>query len=107
MAYDLMIGRSLELKDNPQYILGLEFDDQVKVLSNIQKRFNSEYIGLFCNPFEDVLINDSRLKECKREFLEVLIHPELKLNEKKLLCQLISVVVLAIEKDLPLYGVAD
>lgn len=107
MAYDLMFGKSTEVKDNPIYILGFEFDIQTKVIPGMQNRFNSKALIPFSNPFEDVVLNHVELIKSRKELLELLIHPELRLQEKNILCQIITAITFALERDLPLLGVCD
>jgi len=107
MAFDLMVGKSALQKDNPIYLLGFEFDTQVKVIGAMQKRYNSAGLILFCNPFDDFKIQGNRLEEVKIECLEILVKPDLKLQEKNILCQIIASVVFALERGESLLGLTD
>lgn len=107
MAFDLMVGRSLESDQELMRIVGFDFDIQVKVISAMQKRFNSSVLAMFSNPFEDVVIKEGELEKSKDELFKILIHPELRLQEKVILCQIITAITFAIDQNFSLFGVSD
>ena len=104
MAYDLVVGKSNLVKDNPICLEQIEFDDFAQVHS-LAKRQN---IKLLTNltPFEDRSFSVDELV-CFLPELIALMTEELKDQERVILYKIISVVCFAIDKQEALHGVAD
>ena len=104
MAYDLVVGKSNLVKDNPICLEQIEFDDFAQVYS-LAKRKNIKLLTDL-TPFEDRSFSLGELAGFLPE-LVALMTEELKDQERVMLYKIISVVCFAIDKQEALHGVAD
>jgi len=104
MAYDLVVGKSNLVKDNPICLEQIEFDDFAQVYS-LAKRQNIKLLTDL-TPFEDRSFSLDELAGFLSE-LVALMTEELKDQERAMLYKIISVVYFALDKREALHGVAD
>lgn len=104
MAYDLVVGKSNLVKDNPICLEQIEFDEFPQVYSLAKRRSIKLLTEL--TPFEDRSYSLEELASFQPELL-ALMSEELKEAERMMLYKIISVVCFAIEKKEALHGVAD
>ena len=107
MAFDLVIGKSSLVKDNPQILGGLEFDEQNIIITGLHKKHPSTVFRLLSNPFSDITIHQQQLVECKEELYKTITKSDLSKNEKNMVYKLTSIICYALDSNLPLHGVAD
>ena len=105
MAYDLMTGNGIHVKDNPTIIAGIEFDEYPAICS-LLKKVDSHFLNLISNLFEDQKFGREQLITAQKQLLDMM-PMELKTDELNLLYKLISVVSYALVKEETLFGVAD
>ena len=105
MAYDLMVGKSNQLKDKPEIVGEIDFDE-LATLGKLQKRIENSFLRRMSNLFEDQSFSVEDLVQAQGQLLE-LLKMELSNEEKNLLHKLLSVISFAKNRSLPLHGVAD
>ena len=105
MAYDLMTGSGIRVKDNPTIIAGIEFDEY-PVICSLLKKTDSQFLNLISNLFEDQKFSREQLLTAHKQLLEMM-PMELEAKERNLLYKLVSVVSYALVKEEALFGVAD
>ena len=104
MAYDLVVGKSNLVRDNPTIVGGIEFDEFTAIYS-IGKKVDCLFLNQL-TPFEDRSFSIKELQQAN-EVLFSLLPLDLNNNEREMLHKLISVVSFAINKNEELHGVAD
>ena len=107
MAYDLAVGKSNLIKDNPTIVGGLEFDDQNILINKLNKKYPSTIFRLLSNPFEDITIQTEQLIESKNELFQIIVKPDLEEEEINMVYKLIAIICFAINSGFPLHGIAD
>ncbi len=105
MAYDLVIGKSNKLKDNPVIAGGIEFSEYETICS-MAKRTDIYLINSISNLFYDQSFAVDELETAISQ-LYPLLQTVLKDKERVLLYKLIAIVSYAIYLNQPLHGVAD
>jgi hypothetical protein len=105
MAYDLVVGVSNKVKDNPEIVGSIEFNE-LPYLAALVKMKDSFFLQRISNFWEDQRFSPEELEQA-REHLHSLLLQKLKSEERNLLHKLIAVVSYAVVKKQNLFGVAD
>jgi hypothetical protein len=105
MAYDLFVGKSSKLKDAPELVGQIEFNE-LQIISRLLLRFDSLFLHKVSIFFEDQSFNSEEIDIALNELLPLLL-AEMQEEEKVMLYKLISALSFAKWRGLGLYGVAD
>ena len=105
MAFDLMVGKSNKVKDNPTIVGSIEFDEYPTICS-LAKKININFLHQLTNLFDDQTYCIDQLVEANKVLLSFLSQ-DVSVKERILLHKLISVVGFALFKNESLFGVAD
>ncbi|MFZ6777751.1 hypothetical protein ACO0LD_13045 [Undibacterium sp. Ji83W] len=105
MAYDLMVGKSNKVKDCPDIVGAIEFDE-LPAISRLLKRTDASFLHRVSNLFEDQAFSLDEIEQALTCLLPLLIS-DLKTDERALLQKLISILTYAKWKQSCIYCVAD
>jgi hypothetical protein len=105
MAYDLMVGKSNKVKDKPEIVGAIEFEE-LATLGKLQKRAESFFLQRISNLFDDQTFSIEEINQAQKQLLE-LLKMELSSEENNLLYKLLAIMSFAKNRNLPLHGVAD
>lgn len=105
MAFDLMVGKSNKVKDSPDVVGGIDFDD-LPAISRLLQRVDSFFLHRVSNIFEDQAFSVEEIEQALNHLLPLLTQ-QCKQDEQAMLHKLISVLTYAKSKQQSLYGVAD
>lgn len=105
MAYDLMVGKGIRAKEAPIIVASIEFDE-LPIICALLKKQDHFFLNRMTNLFEDQSFSVEELQQAKTHLL-ALLPLSLECSQKALLHKFISVVCYAVDKDQPLFGVAD
>ncbi len=105
MAYDLAVGKSNKVKDNPVLVGSIEFDE-FSIICSLAKKSDNFFLHRISNLFEDQTFQESELEQAKESLLR-LLPGSLPENQRILLHKLIAVVSYALHAGEPLHGIAD
>jgi hypothetical protein len=105
MAYDLLVGKSNNVKDAPEIIGRIHFDE-LPTISRLLKRVDSFFLHRVSSFFDDQAFSTDEVEQALSHLLPLLTK-ELKSDELAMLHKLIAALSYAQAKKLSLYGVAD
>ena len=105
MAFDLMVGKSSKVKDSPDIVGSIDFDD-LPAISRLLQRVDSFFLHRVSNLFNDQAFSTEEIEQALRHLLPLLTK-QCKPDEQAILHKLISVLAYAKSKQQSLYGVAD
>ncbi|WP_444909070.1 hypothetical protein [Microbulbifer sp. TRSA005] len=105
MAYDLVVGISKFVKDNPVIVGGIEFDEYPHICS-LLKRSDNFFLARISNLFEDQSFSVEELNQAQESLGELLV-VDLPDSERDILYKLLAVIGYALNKGQMLHGVAD
>ncbi len=105
MAYDLIVGRTQFVKDNPTIIGAIDMNEYPELCS-LLKRKDSFFLARLTDLFQDQSFSIQELTQAQLHLLG-LLPIELTRKERILLHKLIAVIAYALQVQEPLYGVAD
>ncbi|MFZ6736035.1 hypothetical protein ACO0LG_29215 [Undibacterium sp. Ji42W] len=105
MAYDLVVGKSSKVKDAPDIVGGIEFDELPQI-SRLLKRADNSFLHRMSNLFEDQAFSEDEIEQALSSLLPLLLLG-LQAGERQCLEKLIAVLTYAKWKQSCLYCVAD
>ena len=105
MAYDLVVGKSAQIKDSPTIIAGIEFSEY-PIICALAERTGSNFLHRISNLFQDQSFGISELEHARDQLFAVLLQ-KLEPEQKAFIYKMVTAVCFAIYKGLPLHGVAD
>ncbi|BBB63925.1 hypothetical protein UNDKW_5652 [Undibacterium sp. KW1] len=105
MAYDLVVGKSSKVKDAPDIVGGIEFDELPQI-ARLLKRADISFLHRISNLFEDQAFSEDEIEQAFSSLLPLLLL-DLQAGERQFLQKLISVLTYAKWKQSCLYCVAD
>lgn len=106
MAYDLVVGKSNKIKDNPSIIGSIEFE-QYPALTSLYKHAEHPFLAKLCNQFSDATFSLRELETAKLHLYQLMVSGKLNDVEQAIIYKLISAVCFAIDTQQYLFGVAD
>ena len=105
MAYDLVVGTSSKVKDAPEIVGKIEFNE-LPAISRLLQRADLFLLNRISNLFEDQAFSLEEIHQALSQLLPLLVL-ELHADERAMLHKLIATLSYAEWKQLGLYGVAD
>lgn len=105
MAYDLVVGKSPKVKDNPAICAGIDFSEY-PLLCGLAKESDSQFLYRISNLFQDQAFSLSELEEARGELFS-LLPQDFEREKKGFLYRMVAVVCFALYKQQPLFGVSD
>lgn len=105
MAYDLVVGKSFKLKDAPDIVGSITFDE-VKIINSLAKKVDSQFLAKISNTFIDASFTSAEIKQAINE-LNPLLLLILTPDDRAMLHQLLAVLGYAHANQQCLFGVAD
>lgn len=105
MAFDLVVGKTPLVRDQPTIVGALDHAE-LPALGALHKRSASWVFAEFMNLYQDQRWDPERLADGRAQLLALLPEP-LAEPERALVHKLIAVMTYALERGLPLFGVAD
>ena len=105
MAFDLMVGKGSKVKDSPDIVGSIEFDE-LPSLSRLIKRLDSGFLHRVSNLFEDQVFSVADVTGALDELLPLLTQ-SLEADERAMLHKLIAVLAFAQARRQNLHGIAD
>lgn len=105
MAYDLVVGKSPQIKDNPVICGGIDFSEYPMVCGLAQES-GSQFLDCISNLFQDQAFSLSDLEDARSE-LFALLPKDFEHGKRAVLYKMTAVVCFALYKQQPLFGVAD
>jgi hypothetical protein len=105
MAYDLAVGTGRKVRDSPDFVGAIEFNE-LAALSRLLKHGDSFFLERISNLFEDQSFSLGEVEQALAHLLPLLcvsLHPD----ERALLHKLIAVLSFASWKQEGLHGIAD
>lgn len=106
MAFDLVVGKSAFIKDNPVIVGSLDFD-VIPIVNRLHKKTSLPFFGQLANYYVDFSISPLQLIKVKEDLYKILIEMELSEDELQLMYKVITIVCFSIDKELALHGIAD
>lgn len=106
MTYDLVVGKSNKVKDNPDIVGGIEFS-LYPVITSLQKKYPIPMLTQLCDQFSDYSFDTAELVEAKGQLFNIMISGTLTEQECALVYKLVAAICYALDKGFSLYGVAD
>ncbi|MFT6181435.1 MAG: hypothetical protein ACJAQT_004106 [Akkermansiaceae bacterium] len=105
MAFDLVIGKSDKVKDDPVIFGSIEHDDYIAI-TRLDKKHPNWFLNRMSNVFDDQRFGADELAQAA-EILDELILKTRESEDCRVLLKLSAAVSMAIRKGFPLFGVAD
>jgi len=105
MAFDLVIGKSDKVKDDPVIFGSIEHDDYISI-TRLEKHHPNWFLSRMSNVFDDQRFDAAELAEAA-VILDDLILKTRESDDSQVLHKLSAAVSMAIRKGYPLFGVAD
>jgi hypothetical protein len=105
MAYDLVVGSSFKVKDAPDIVGSIEFNE-LKMIQSLLKKVDCAFLSKISNLFEDAAFSPADIETAIHQ-LNPLLLQQLGAADTAMLHKLLAVLGYANAKQLSLFGVAD
>jgi hypothetical protein len=105
MAYDFVVGKSNKVKDSPDIIGSIDFNE-LPAIGRLSKMVDSFFLKRIANLFEDAEFSPDEVDQAMKD-LHPLLLEKFGQGERALLYKLISMLSYASSKKQSLFGVAD
>lgn len=105
MAYDFVVGKSDKVKDSPDVVGKVEFNELTEIV-RLMKRVDSRFLHGISNLFDDAIFTPDEVNQAICE-LHPLLLEKLGQAERTMLHKLLAVLSYASSKKQNLFGVAD
>ncbi len=106
MAYDLVVGKSNQVKDNPDVVGSIDFS-MYPVITSLQKKHEIPMLNQLCDQFSDHTFDEGQLKQAKDQLFKIMVSSDINDQESELVYKLVAATCYALDRRVSLYGVSD
>lgn len=105
MAYDLVVGKSNQIKDRPLVVGKIEFEEY-PTLSRLLKKRDTSFLRRLTNLFQDQSFGLQELQQAQIHLFELIL-TKLEDDERAFIYKMLAILSFALHQEQSLHGVAD